>query len=192
MHPSGKFSWLALTVAGLLTALLVVVIKEVPQPATSLLFSDLLQTAIILWAAFCSLYVARRSLGYLRQLWMLLASALFLGCAAQALETYYQCFVHAPSLTPWPSDILFILWVTPTVTMLLPRPTREPGTIDWQLVLDFAQVGVVALTAYLYFFYVSSRWEAEGQQMVLRLIRLQLFRDVALAVGFLIRAATVF
>src|SRR6266404_4766127 len=53
---------------------------------------------------------------------------------------------------------------TPTVTMLLPRPTREPGTIDWQLVLDFAQVGVVALTAYLYFFYVSSRWEAEGQQ----------------------------
>src|SRR5882724_12186564 len=102
LHPSGKFSWLALTVAGLLTALLVVVIKEVPQPATSLLFSDLLQTAIILWAAFCSLHVARRSLGYLRQLWMLLASALFLGCAAQALETYYQCFVLAPSLTPWP------------------------------------------------------------------------------------------
>lgn len=192
MHPSGKFSWLALAVAGLLTALLVVVIKEVSQPATSLLFSDLLQTAIVLWAALCSLHVARQSSGYLRQLWMLLAAALFLACAAQALETYYQCFVRAPSLTPWPSDILFILWVTPAVMMLLPRPTREPGTIDWQLVLDFAQVGVVALTAYLYFFYVSSRWEAEGQQMFLNLIHLQLFRDVALASGFLIRAATVF
>jgi hypothetical protein len=105
LHPSGKFSWLALAVAGLLTALLVVVIKEVPQPAKSLLLSDLLQTAIVFWAAFCLLHVARRSSAYLRQLWILLAAALFLGCAAQALETYYQCFVHAPALTPWPSDI---------------------------------------------------------------------------------------
>jgi len=75
--------------------------------------------------------------------------------------------------------------------MLLPRATKESGAIDWQQVLDFAQFGVVALTAYLYFFYVSSRWETEGQQMVLRLIRLQMIRDVALTAGFLIRAATV-
>ncbi len=191
MHPSGKFSWLALAVAGLLTALLVVVIEEVPQPETSLLLSDLLQTAVVLWAAICSLHVARRSSDYLRQLWILLAAALFLGCAAQALETYYQCFAHAPALTPWPSDILFLLWVTPAVMMLLPQPERESGAVDWQQVLDFAQIGVVALTAYLYFFYVPSRWEAEGSGMVLKIIRLQMFRDAALATGLLIRAATV-
>ncbi len=190
MHPSGKFSWLALAVAGLLTALLVVVIEEVPQPETSLLLSDLLQTAVVLWAAICSLHVARRSSDYLRQLWILLAAALFLGCAAQALETYYQCFAHAPALTPWPSDILFLLWVTPAVMMLLPQPERESGAVDWQRVLDFAQIGVVALTAYLYFFYVPSRWEAEGSGMVLKIIRLQMFRDAALATGLLIRAAT--
>ncbi len=190
MHPSGKFSWLALAVAGLLTALLVVVIEEVPQPETSLLLSDLLQTAVVLWAAICSLHVARRSSDYLRQLWILLAAALFLGCAAQALETYYQCFAHAPALTPWPSDILFLLWVTPAVMMLLPQPERESGAVDWQQVLDFAQIGVVALTAYLYFFYVPSRWETEGSGMVLKIIRLQMFRDAALATGLLIRAAT--
>jgi len=190
LHPSGKFSWLALAVAGLLTALLVVVIEEVPQPETSLLLSDLLQTAVVLWAAICSLHVARRSSDYLRQLWILLAAALFLGCAAQALETYYQCFAHAPALTPWPSDILFLLWVTPAVMMLLPQPERESGAVDWQQVLDFAQIGVVALTAYLYFFYVPSRWEAEGSGMVLKIIRLQMFRDAALATGLLIRAAT--
>jgi PAS domain S-box-containing protein len=190
LRPSGKFSWIALAVAGLLIALLVIVIKEVAQPETGLLFSDLLQTAIVLCAAFCSLHVARRSSDYLRQLWMLLTAALFLSCAAQALETYYQCFVHAPSLTPWPSDILFILWVTPAVMMLLPRPEREPGAVDWQQVLDFAQIGVVALTAYLYFFYVPSRWETEGSEMVLKIIRLQMFRDVALGAGLLIRAAT--
>ena len=149
MRPSGKFSWLILAVGGLLTALLFFVVEEVPRPVTSLLLSDLLQTAIVLWAALCALLVARRSSSYLRQLWTLLAASLFLGSAAQALETYYQCFAHASSLTPWPSDILFILWVTPAVMMLLPRPEKESEAIDWQQVLDFAQIGVVALTAYL-------------------------------------------
>jgi PAS domain S-box-containing protein len=180
-----------MAVAGLLTALIFLVVKWVPQPATSLLLSDLLQTAIVLWAALCSLRVAKRSSAYLRQLWMLLATALFVGSAAQALETYYQCFAHASSLTPWPSDILFILWVTPAGMMLLPQPAKESGSVDWQQVLDFAQIGVVALTAYLYFFYVPSRWEAEGPQMLLKLNRLQTFRDAALAAGFLIRAMTV-
>src|SRR5260370_19696258 len=75
--------------------------------------------------------------------------------------------------------------------MLLPRPAEDSGAIDWQQVLDFAQIGVVALTAYLYFFYVPSRWEAEGPQMVLKITRLQMVRDVMLAAGFLIRATTV-
>ena len=192
MRPSSKFSWLALAlaVAGFLTGALFLVVEEIRQPATSLLLSDLLQTAIILWAVFCSVYVARRSSAYLRQLWMLLAAAFFLAFAAQALETYYQCFAHASSLTPWPSDILFLLWVTPAVMMLLPRPEKESGAIDWQQVLDFAQIGVVALTAYLYFFYIPSRWEAEGPQMVLKISRLQFTRDAALASGFFISAVT--
>ena len=191
MLPSGKFSWLALGVAGLLTALLVFVVAGISVPATSFTLSNLLQTAIVLWSAICAQHAARQSSGRLRQLWMLLAAALFLAGAAQGLETYYQNFVHAPSLAPRPSDILFILWVTPAVMMLLPRVTEESTAIDWQQVLDFAQIGVVALTAYLYFFYIPSRWEAEGPQMVLKMFRLQMVRDVALAAAFMIRAGTV-
>jgi len=41
------------------------------------------------------------------------------------------------------------------------------------------------------FFYVPSRWEAEGPRMVLKITRLQMVRDVMLAGGFLIRAMTV-
>jgi len=189
--PSGKFSWFALAVAGLLTALLLIVIEGIPGPTASLQLSDLLQTSIVLWAAYCSLHVARQSSAYLRQLWMLLAAALFLATAAQGLETYYQSFAHAPALMPWPSDILFILWVTPAIMMFLPRPTEETGAIDWQQVLDCAQIGVVALTAYLYFFYIPSRWEVEGPQMVVKLMRLQLLRDAALAAGFFTLAFTV-
>src|SRR2546429_9079089 len=74
--------------------------------------------------------------------------------------------------------------------MLLPRPDNESGAIDWQQVLDFAQIGVVALTAYLYFFYIPSRWETEGPQMLLQISRLQMIRDAALAAGFFISAIT--
>jgi PAS domain S-box-containing protein len=127
----------------------------------------------------------------LRQLWILFAAMLFLVSAAQALETYYQGYVHAPIFNPWPSDILFIIWATPAVMMLLPRPAEQSGTIDWQQVLDFAQIGVVAVTAYLYFFYIPSRWEVEGPQMVVKMLRVQMLRDLALAVGFAIRAGTI-
>jgi hypothetical protein len=124
-------------------------IAGVRSPATSLLLSNLLQTAIVFLAAYCSVHVARRSSAYLRQLWMLLSAALFLDCAAQGLETYYQSFAHAQPFTPWPSDILFLLWVTPAVMMFLPPPVEDSSALDWQQVLDFAQIVVVALTAYL-------------------------------------------
>ncbi len=191
MLPSGKFSRLALAVAAALTALLVLVVEGIRSPAASLLYSDLLQTAIVLCAAYCALRVALRSAGYLRRLWMLFAVALFMAAAAQGLETYYQNISHLPAVVPWPSDILFILWVTPSVMMLLPRPAGESGEIDWLQVLDFAQVVVVGLTAYLYFFYVSSRWGPEGPKMVLKVLQLQTIRDAALAAGFSICAARV-
>jgi PAS domain S-box-containing protein len=122
---------------------------------------------------------------------MLFAAALSLVTAAQVLETYYQSLVHASSLTPWPSDILFILWATPALMMFLPRSGEDSGKVDWQQVLDFAQIGVVALTAYLYFFYVPSRWEAEGPQMVVKVMRVQVLRDLAFGAGFAFRALTV-
>jgi two-component system NarL family sensor kinase len=187
---SRKFAWLALSVAGILIALLLFVVEGNSAPATSLLLSNLLQTAIALWATYCSFRVVKRTSGYLRQLWLLFTAALFLVAAAQASETYYENFVHAPSLMPWPSDVLFILWATPALMMFLPRPAEKSGAIDWQQVLDFAQIGVVALTAYLYFYYVPSRWEVEGPQMVVNVMRVQVLRDLALAAGFAVRAVT--
>jgi len=183
--PSRNPSRVVFAVAGVLAAAQILAVEVVPAPATSLLLSDLLQTTIILWAAWCALRVAWRSIGYLRQLWTLFAVALFIAAAAQGLETYYQNITQSPILTPWPSDILFLLWVTPAVMMLLPRTTAESGGIDWPQILDFVQVVIVALTAYLYFFYLTPRWEVEGPQMVDRILRLQMFRDAALAMGFL-------
>lgn len=189
MGPSRGSSGASLIVAGLLTASLILTVELVPARDASLLLADSLETAIVLWAAISAFRVSRRSIGYLRQLWTLFAIALFWAAAAQGLETYYQNIPHLTAFVPWPSDILFMLWVTPAVMMLLPRSSEDPTRFDWQQVLDFAQVVVVALTAYLYFFYVPSRWQAEGAQMVSKVARLQTIRDATLAALFFAAAA---
>ena len=188
MLPSGKFSRFALAVAFALLALLVLVVARAGHHANGQLLSDLLQSAMVAWAAACSAWVTGRSSGYLRRLWLLFTVSLFLVVVAQVLETYYEGLAHTPFATPWPSDIFFILWVIPALVMLLPRPDKESAGIDWETILDFAQVGIVALTAFLYFFYLTSRWEAEGPQMVLKEIWLQMYRDLAIAAAFLMRS----
>ena len=188
MLPSSKFSRLALAVALLLTGLVILVAARAGRQAHSQLLSDLLQTGVVMCAGICTVLVTLRSSGYLRRLWLLFAVSLLLVTAGQALETYYQSLPHTPFATPWPSDIVFILWVIPALIMLLPRPNKEFGGVAWETILDFVQVGIVALTAYLYFFYLTSRWEAEGPQMVMREIWLQMYRDLLLAAAFIIRS----
>ena len=189
MLASAKFSTFAFAVASVLAALLVFAIVGIGPSPASLLLSNVLQTAVAFWAAYCSFRVARHSRGNLRQLWMLLAAALFLGGAAKAAATYYQNFAHVPGAAQWPSDVLFILWVTPVVMMFLPPSAKETGEIDWRQILDFAQVGVVALTVYLYFIYVPSLSEDHGPQMIRRMLLAPLMRDVALSASFTLQAA---
>jgi hypothetical protein len=127
--PSGKFSRIALAVACLLTGLVVVVVERAGELAHSQLFSDLLQSALVCLAAISALALTLHSCGYLRRLWLLFAVSLFLVTVAQVVETYYESLAHTPFKTPWPSDILFILWVIPVLIMLLPQPDHGSGAI---------------------------------------------------------------
>jgi hypothetical protein len=86
--PPGKFSRFSMAFAATLTALLIlVIVSAFPAPAR-ILYSELLQTSIVLLAAYCVSCVALRSSGNLRQLWTLFAVALFIVATAQGLETY--------------------------------------------------------------------------------------------------------
>ena len=176
MLSSGKFARFALAIACLLSALLVFVVLGAGAWAHSQLVSDLLQTAIAAWAAVSAFLATGRSSGYLRRLWRLFTVSLILVVCAQVIESYYENLAHTPFAKPWLSDIVFLLWVIPALIMLLPRPVEELGGIAWETILDFAQLGIVALTAYLYFFYLTSRWGAQGPQMVLKEIWLQMYR----------------
>lgn len=132
MLPSSKFSRFALAVGFLLTGLVALVAKLTAYQANTQLFSDLFQSGLVAWAGVCATRATLRSTGYLRRLWLLLTVSLSLVVVAQSLETYYENIAPTPFASPWPSDILFILWVIPAMIMLLPQPQEELGTSAWE------------------------------------------------------------
>jgi PAS domain S-box-containing protein len=188
MSFSGRFSRIALAVAGLLAALLILAVTAVPSSALRHLLSNLAQTAIVWWAAVCAFVSARRSSPYFRLLWRLLGAALLLAGAGELLVAYFGAILRMPPTTPWPSDVLLFTWVAPAAMMLMPWRPDESAATRWERFLDFGQIGIVFVTAYLYFFYVPSLWEADGMRMFGRLMEAAVARDVLLAAAFLFRS----
>ncbi len=191
MLPSGTFPRIALVVTAFVAILLIVNVCYVQPLFSSLSNAKLLDLAVVAWAAVCSFHAARRSTGYSRQLWLLLGIALTLRSSAEALSTYYQCFVGNSAQMPWPSDVLFFIWFAPLVITLLPAPKGKKDGIDWQRVLDFAQIAIVTLTAYIYFFYIPSLGKAAGGLTGQQILWLYLARDSGLCAAFLVRSRTV-
>ena len=188
MLPSGKFPRLAVVAALLLALLLVFDLEFVRSATTRLLISNSLDLALALLAAACSWYAARRSSAYARQLWFLLTFAIALEALAQAISSYYQSFVSGSAHIPWPSDVLFFVWPAPVFMMFLPRSDEDSVGIDWLRILDFIQVAIVAVTAYLYFFYSSARWQAAQPALLRQILILYIARDLFLSLAFFFRS----
>jgi len=186
--PLGKFSKLLIALALLVAALLFLDLVAVRNSPARHLFSNSLDFVMVLLAAIASSYAARRSQGYARQLWTLLGIALFLQALAQAITTYYQRYVPGSSNMPMPSDILFFVWAAPVFMMFLPAADKKSRGWDWLRILDFAQIAIVAITAYLYFFYSPSRWLAGASDLPRQILTLYIVRDALLAAGFLFRS----
>jgi PAS domain S-box-containing protein len=186
----GKFPKVLFALALLTAALLLVDLEAVHNAAHRLLFSNSLDFFIVVLAALGSFYAARLSLGYARQLWTLLTIALAMEAVAQAITTYYQSYVPGYSQMPLPSDILFFVWTAPVFMMFLPSVDPKTRGWDWLRILDFAQIAIVALTAYLYFFYSPSRWLAKGGDLAAQILVLYIVRDAILSVAFLFRSRT--
>ena len=189
MLPFRKMHRASLEVAGLFIVLLLFVDVGTPASALTFLLSNILQTALVVFAAYCCFRTALYSRGYWRQFWVLFSVALAIAGTGKALAAYYQYHAYVPSAAQWPSDALSILWAAPAVMMFLMPSAVDTNEIDWWQILDFAQVAIVSLSAYLYFVYVPSISQAHDPQMIRRVLLGQLIRDVAIGAGFLVRAA---
>jgi PAS domain S-box-containing protein len=186
--PQGKFPKLLIALALLVAALSILDLAAVRNSATRHLVSNSLDFVMLLLAVLAASYAARRSQGYTRQLWTLLGIALFLQALAQAITTYYQSFVPGSSHMPVPSDILFFVWAAPVFMMFLPAADEKSRGWDWLRNLDFAQIAIVAITAYLYFFYSPSRWLANSSDLPRQILILYVIRDTMISLGFFFRS----
>jgi len=184
----GKFPKLLIALALLVAALQFLDLVAARNPATRLFFSNSLDFSIVFLAALASAYAALRSQAYARQLWTLLTIALSLEALAQATTTFYQSFVPGSSHMPIPSDILFFVWTAPVVMMFLPAADEKSRGWDWLRILDFAQIAILALTAYLYFFYSPSRWRLDSSNLPSQILILYIVRDAAISLGFFYRS----
>ncbi|HYA63548.1 MAG TPA: PAS domain S-box protein [Candidatus Sulfotelmatobacter sp.] len=188
MLPAGKFPRFAIGVALLLALLLVLDIEFVRPIPFRLLASNSLDLVMVALATLCSFLAARRSSGLARQVWALLAVALALQTLALAISSYYQSFVPGAWQNPWPSDVLFFVWAAPVFMIFLPRSEEQASAIDSLRIFDFAQIGIVAVTIYLYFFYSPSRWLSQGPALLRQILLLYIARDLLLSIGFFFRS----
>jgi len=186
--PSGKFPRFAFLSALLAALFLVVDLTLVRSAGTKLLVSNALDFVVVLLAAACTFYVARRSSGYPRQLWFLLATAFALESLGQGITTYYESFVPSATALPTPSDIFFFLWAAPVFMIFLPPSDEDHIGFDSLRLLDFLQVAIVALTAYLYYFYSPAAWLAEPANVLRNIFILYVARDLILSLAFFFRS----
>ncbi len=188
MLPSGKFPRFALFAALCAALLLIYDLEFVRSVFNRLLFSNSLDTFVLLLAAAACYYVAIRSSGYVRQIWLLLGIALSVESCGMLLSTYYQSFVPGSSLSAEPSDIFLFVWAAPIIMVLLPRSEEQTAGLDYLRVLDFVQIAIVVLTAYLYFFYFTERWKSDQIALVRGILLVYIARDLLIAVAFIFRA----
>ncbi len=128
------------------------------KPLWGDLGSDALETASGLLAGFAALWAAGRASGFGRQFWRFQACGFFLYGGAQAVAGIYDAILHKPIDQPWPSDLLFFIWVTPTFLSLFLDENAEATRIEWVRWLDFAQVGILIVSLHLYAFEVPAHW----------------------------------
>jgi two-component system, cell cycle sensor histidine kinase and response regulator CckA len=149
------------------------------QPVSPLLVG-LLQLAIGAVATFAAWQASRRAEGFTRTFWRFQASGFSLWVLAQALATVYDAILHRPIDQPWPSDLIFFLWTTPVFLTLFLDVHSESQQIEWPQWLDFAQVGILVVSLYMFAFEVPAHWRSGGISVEQLSLLVSFARDIFL------------
>jgi len=123
--------------------------------------TDVLETAAGILAGAAALWAGKRAEGFARLFWRFQACGFFLFALAQGMSTIYDSLLHMPIDQPWPSDMLFFIWVTPVFLSLFLDRNTHSARIEWVRWLDFAQVGILVVAAHLFVFEVPEHWLAK-------------------------------
>jgi len=150
-------------------------------------WGDWIGVAAVLVAAFACWSAARRSGPFGKRVWRLVVFSLLLALLGQIAYTYYFDYLHVPTSTLWPSDILVFFWVVPVMMTLFLSPRDPDSGLRWLRFCDFAQVCALVLTLELSLLYMPSRWETSERAMAVRAFHVGLAFFGLLPLSFFVR-----
>jgi two-component system, cell cycle sensor histidine kinase and response regulator CckA len=154
------------------------------------LLSNLVMFALGAVAAGAAWQATRKSTGFAKVFWRLQAAGLLLWTAAQGIATVYDSILHKPLDQPWPSDILFFVWMTPAFLSLFLDANSDSEKIEWQQWLDFAQVVILIASLYVFEFEVPAHWQRRGISLEELALMVGNCRNVLLVASFALRASS--
>jgi PAS domain S-box-containing protein len=158
-HPDSRGQRFFLLLALGLLLLHIVILLAAHSTSFISLFSNLVQLFAAVLAAFACLNAARRSQRFPRHFWLLFAGACTIWALAQSIATYYDSILRAPLLQPWPSDVIFFLFMAPLAMTLFIDNERGFDWNQWPHIFDLLQIAIVTLAAYLFTFESPSSWQ---------------------------------
>jgi len=149
-------------------------------------WSDSLQFATALVATAACLYASRRSRGIAHPFWYLTGAALAIWSLGKAIVIYDFDFLGMNTLPITPLLIFFLAAAPMFVTVFLSDQNIR-DTINWEWILDGAQILGLILVLYLFLVYIPLLYYGEKAVNSLE-DRLLLWRNIFLAAGLLGRA----
>src|SRR3954468_7729274 len=183
MRASKYILWAAWATAALhLLALLVL------KKPTVVTWSNILQLVTCLFSVACCALAAKRLSGFARSFWFMVGGSFLLWAGAQGGWLYYEVVLGQVVPTISLINVVFFFFFAPMAVALLWPPDMDREETLWPFTLDVIQLGIVLLTAYLYFFYIGSYWT--GREALLnQSIRLSSeLRNYFLLAAFLLRS----
>lgn len=179
--------WLFPGLALVLFVLHVLLLETVSYQLSVPLTGGLLQLGLGIVTVWAALHAAKRSEGFTRTFWRFHVGAFSLWILAQAMATFYDAILQKPLDQPWPSDLLYFLWTTPIFLVLFLDPTAESQQIEWAQWLDFAQVGILVVSLYLFVFEVPGHWQSNAISVEKLALLVSCMRDLFLIACFAYR-----
>lgn len=154
------------------------------------LASNLLQVAASATAALACMGASRRSAGFGRRFWALVATAFWIWGAAQASYAYVENWQGGEVAQPSWTHLLFRLYGAPLLmALLIWRDDEAREGPDWQRVLDFAQVGILFLLFYFDLYFIpGGAWQGLTGLALWGFFDLSDVENWLLSAAFLVRA----
>ncbi|MGB2627495.1 MAG: ATP-binding protein [Candidatus Acidiferrum sp.] len=159
--PFRRIWWLFPALALSLFLLNVLLLETGSPRGSAPLIGGLLQMGLAIVTTSTAFLAAQRAKGFTRTFWYFQSGGFALWVVAQGMSTVYDAILHKPVDQPWPSDLIFFLWTMPIFLVLFLDPLAESQKIEWPQWLDFAQVGILVISLYLFAFEVPGHWQSK-------------------------------